>query len=364
MKKKILTIILAVLVFGSVTALGFAGVTYIQNKALEAESSALLAPAAKSGARKTENSAEIVQTRITGADTGIDLRQLMRAKGYYEDDIAMAVAKLIDLFVYYNMTQEEYDYIVSLVKLGYDPEQLASIYQFLLLTPDNITVMRQIYDAGIAFADERFWIENAYEMVKGIGSQTLSLEEVDAYVKNGITTDEIVLCYQMSPNGTKEIREILGAKQNGASWPQVCELVYGADELAASGFDPDMDLRSLQTLIMLARRTGNKTKDILLQDESGVVQVKQQVLEKFDATSEHAKTIRQSLDADPQDTEKFKRVIKEKARGISDEAAEKLAQEGYRAKEVKKALTQGAVDEASIKIRDIVDSVDGEVEQP
>ena len=363
MKKKVFIIVLAILVIGSVTALGVVGVNYIQNRAMEEESAELLTFAAESGARRAENSPETVQAQISGTEE-TDLRRLMRSKGYYEDDIAIAAAKFADIFVFDNMTAAEYDYIISLVKLEYDPQKLASIYRFLLLTPDDITIMREIYDMGILFSDERFWIENAYEMVKGTGDSTLSYEEVDAYVKSGITTDEIVLCYQMSLKGTKEIRQILDEKKNGASWPQICEQVYGRDEFDAAKFDAETDLRSLQTMIMLAGKTGSKTKDIIEKDGSGIPQVKQQILEKFDEKSMRVKAIQKSLDADPNDTEKFKQVIKENAGGISDEAAEKLAQEGYRAKEVKKALSGESADETSVKIREIINTVNRGTEQP
>lgn len=363
MKKKVLIAILVALILGGVTVLGFASVTYIQNKALESESSTLLVTAQESSARKMENSDEVVAARVKGSKSGTDLRQLMRSKGYYEDEIAMAVAKVVDISVFYDMTQEEYDYILSLVKLGYDPEKLVAIYQFLQLTPDGISIMRQIYDIGIRFSGEQFWIENAYEMVKGAGGQTLSLQEIDAYVKAGISADEIMLCYQMSLNGTKEIRQILEARISGSTWPQICEAVYGTDEVVASDFDKDLDLRSLQTLILMAGKTGNKTKNIIEKNGKGETQVKQQVLTQYDSRSNRVKALQQELDADPRDTDKFKQVIKEKAKGISDKAAEKLSEKGYRVREVKEAISTEKEDETLNQIRGIIEDADGEVAQ-
>ena len=365
MKKKAVIILFAIIIaVGGVTALGFTVAENLQRTALETESRSLLS-AAESSARlqRAESSQQAIENRITGGTTGIDLRQLMRAKGYYEDDITMAAAKLTDVSVYYDMTQAEYDYIVSLVKLGYDPEKLGAIYQFLQLTPDNISILKQIYDTADTEADGPFWIENAYEAVKGFSEQTLSIQEIDAYVKSGISTDDIVQCYQMSLAGTMDIREILDTRKNGASWPQVCERVYGSDELQAADFEVDADIRTIQTFVLMAKRTGSQTKDILEQGSNGV-QVKQQILDTLDARRNRVSALQQVLDANPHDKDKLIRVMKEKVGNISDTAAQKLVEEGFRAKEVKEAIANvEAVDGTSTRIQKIVAAETEEVTQ-
>ena len=95
MKKKTVIILLAIMIaIGGVTALGFTVAENLQHAALEAESISLLSAAESSAqAQRAESSQQTIENRITGGTTGVDLRQLMRAKGYYEDDITMAVAK-------------------------------------------------------------------------------------------------------------------------------------------------------------------------------------------------------------------------------------------------------------------------------
>ena len=115
MKKKVVVILAAVLLISGVTALGFTVADHMQRAALEAESESLLTLAEQSAqAQRAESSGQVLEARICGDESGTDLRQLMREKGYYEDDITMTVAKIVDASVYYDMTQEEYDYIVSL----------------------------------------------------------------------------------------------------------------------------------------------------------------------------------------------------------------------------------------------------------
>ena len=165
------------------------------------------------------------------------------------------------------------------------------IYHFLQLTPDNISLMKQIYDKGSAYMDSQFWIENTYEAIKGIGEQTLSIQEIDAYVKSGISTDEILLCYQMSLKGTKPIRQILDERKNGTAWPQICESVYGEEELEASEFPADIDLRSLQTYIQLADKTGNKAKDVIELDSTGAININQNILTQYDDRTQRAEVL-------------------------------------------------------------------------
>lgn len=364
MKKKFVVILVAVLLVSGITALGFTIAENMQRAALEAESESLLTLAEQSAqAPRIENSQQVLAARISGTASGTDLRQLMREKGYYEDDITMTVAKVVDASVYYDMTQEEYKYIVSLAKLGYNPERLVEIYQFLQLTPDNISLMKQIYDKGSAYMESQFWIENTYEAIKGISEQTLSIQEIDFYVKSGVSTDEILLCYQMSLKGTKSIRQILDERKNGSSWPQICETVYGEEELEAVGFPADMDLRSLQTYIQLAAKTGNKTKDIIEHDSTGAININQDILAQYDARTQRAETLKQNLGADPQNKERLVKIIQEKAEGVSDETAQILVDKGFRAREVEEAVETTKANAELDEIRMILDTAEEEVTQ-
>ena len=364
MKKKVVVILAAVLLISGITALGFTIAENMQRAALEAESESLLTLAEQSAqAQRAESSGQVLEARICGDESGTDLRQLMREKGYYEDDITMTVAKIVDASVYYDMTQEEYDYIVSLTKLGYNPERLVEIYQFLQLTPDNISLMKQIYDKGSAYMDSQFWIENTYEAIKGIGEQTPSIQEIDAYVKSGISTDEILLCYQMSLKGTKPIRQILDERKNGTAWPQICESVYGEEELEASEFPADIDLRSLQTYIQLADKTGNKAKDVIELDSTGAININQNILTQYDDRTQRAEVLKQNLDADPQNKGKLTQIIKDKAEGVSDETAQILVEKGFRAKEVEEAVETTKTNANLEEIRVILEAEDEEVAQ-
>ena len=198
---------------------------------------------------KPEITDTAVETRISEWGKA-GLVSMLEKNDYYTDEIASATSKYVDACIFYNLTSAENDYIMALVNKGYDFTKLIDIYIFIQNTNGDITLLREIYDAGLGGGYD-FWIENAYERIKHGEVEALSLEEVAMYDGNGISVDDMLMAFELSLKGDMMTREILNQRLEGVEWGAIAGLACKEADGIFEGID---DLREINTAILYSKK--------------------------------------------------------------------------------------------------------------
>lgn len=349
MKFKILTGIgILVLAFG---VIAYAAGDAVEQWVAETKSDALLqkAIAAEQAEMAVQEDAQLVN-EIGVHNARTSKKDFLRSKGYYEDEINRAMKKHVRSVVLFGLSDAENDYILSLVDQGYDYERLMEIYQFLALTNDDLTLMKQIYDMSAPAFEVEHWIENAYESIKNI--QSLKFEDVATYVNQGISIDEILFAYQLSLRGNCTERQILDERKNGASWVQLAQDAgeWGTMQLSAAA--EELDVSAVSNIVNMARITRRSPSELL--DIGETVMIKQEAAEQVKKVLERVDMLNQQLELEA-DTSP---VILEHAAQIVPEldrvTLEKLVGQGYRVREIQKAVQENTNDKQSQEIQSAI----------
>lgn len=126
--------------------------------------------------------------------------------------------KIVQTATDFEMTDDEFKFITSLINEDYDIEKVLDIYEFLRWTDCDYTAIPGIYDQGIKMGDNPNWIYDAYDNFFDRKDDMLSVEDVAYYVSNGITVDEIAAAYELSFAGAKTTKQMLSERLLGNSW--------------------------------------------------------------------------------------------------------------------------------------------------
>ena len=91
----------------------------------------------------------------------------------------------------YSLTEEQLDYIASLIITGANPVDVMDIAYFWVNTCEDVSIIGQIYDLKGMYEGSRFWIENAYNKATGCVHGELDTEGVEYYLSAGLTVEDI-----------------------------------------------------------------------------------------------------------------------------------------------------------------------------
>ena len=86
----------------------------------------------------------------------------------------------------YHLSDAQMDYLADLIIDGYKPWDVLEICYFWLDTNEDISIIEKIYEQKWLFTG-RTWIENAFNLVTDNKCGVLDEDDVDEYIKQGIT---------------------------------------------------------------------------------------------------------------------------------------------------------------------------------
>lgn len=216
---------------------------------------------------------------------------ILEDAGYYLDDINFAMEKYVNASVLYNMSENENDYIMTLLDLGYDFEKLIDIYTYIQMTPNGIECIREIYDIADGNFESSTWLENAYDVYLGDKKCVLTTEDIAYYATNGIPIADIVKCYELSLNGIKNLREILDERVQGYSWYDIMQPVY---ELPVVDEDKQLNLDTILEAVKLSINTSMNVSEIIL--DNGELEFSEESIVEFNKRTNMLNSILQKLE--------------------------------------------------------------------
>ena len=259
------------------------------------------------------------------------LEDYLKSKGYYIDDINIAISKYLEASILYNMTNEENTYIMSLVEKGYDFEKVVDLFLFIQNTNHGIELLREIYDNGDPNYATVFWIEDTYERMIYGDEEPLSLDDIMGYQAKDISTEDILMTFELSLKGDMSTRQILEAKLSGQAWSEIIAKAYASEELPPDLFAALPDLRDINSIIGIARQTNQRIMDII-ENINGQVLVKEDVHAKLSIKRDELVASKQSLNIKGRD--EIVSVAKEKASNLDEETITQYLASGMRIKDI------------------------------
>ncbi|MBR5152040.1 MAG: hypothetical protein IKW60_00725 [Clostridia bacterium] len=126
----------------------------------------------------------------------------------------------------YHWSQEQLDYVSDLIIKGYPAMDIMDICYFWMDTNEDISIIEEIYlhkEGSSAVT----WIERAFNDVTNDKCGVLTGEDVEAYLENGLTLEDIALANKLCRRGSMTIQEILEKKRNGFSFAEITTEVHG-----------------------------------------------------------------------------------------------------------------------------------------
>lgn len=128
----------------------------------------------------------------------------------------------------YHFTQEELDYVSDMIIKGYDADDIIEICYFWTDTNEDIKIIEEIY---LLKGTERgkTWIENAFNRVTKDKYGVLTEEDVEEYMKKGVSVDDILLANKLCRKGVLTIQEILDMYIYGKSFVEITAIINGEE---------------------------------------------------------------------------------------------------------------------------------------
>lgn len=133
----------------------------------------------------------------------------------------------------YHLSNTQMDYIADLIIGGYKPWDVLEICYFWLDTNEDISIVEEIYGQKLRFRGST-WIENAFNFVTDNKCGVLDTEDVDKYLEQGITFDDIMTANKLCRKGVLTIQEILELRKEQKSFAEIAALVNGTGSAAYS----------------------------------------------------------------------------------------------------------------------------------
>ena len=203
------------------------------------------------------------------------MKELEKAKKSGE-----SVQNQVEYYAYFvsvlQPTEEEKEYIDGLIKDGYDAEALVKIFDFWRYTSEDMNIIEKAYESRPYDLDVSYWVDEAFIQLHKDGSAVteygnLSVEEVKAYLAEGIKPEEIRAADKLSRKGVKSTEKILEEKKNGSSWYNIADEIYGiqSDETDLAEFSVIDNLNEIIESVKLAVRTNRSVKDVLREVAKG-----------------------------------------------------------------------------------------------
>jgi len=293
---------------------------------------------------------DIFESRVEFENGSIKDR--LEDEGYYLDDINASLGKYIEISIMYDMSDIENEYIMKLVDLGYDFEKIVELYDFVKKTNENIVCIKELYDIATENFDGDTWVENAYDIYLGKNKCVLKTEDIYTYVNNGISIDEILMCYELSLSNDKNIKQMMDERMSGQSWETIVfPTVY------ARSAPKNADLKTITAAINISRQTGMDMDSILKVDDNGETFVASEAMKKMSEKKERIIKAKEKYGVVCYDNASIIKEAKKQLKNIDSYKIEKLISQGYRIREIKEAV-EGKNINNSTQIMEIINNTE------
>lgn len=181
---------------------------------------------------------KIIDNKVNGEfDEYSDLIELLQKQGIDDDKLQYTMEQFFEMTLLYPINKEDLIIIKQLVKDGADLTKVEDIYMFLQNSNASLEYLKDMYYYGedVDFYG-RYWIEDAFNYCSGQREYELSMEEVQKYIDDGMTIDDITTANILSRSEVKNIQELLLEKKSGRVWGEIIDEVY-----------TDIDLSDIRT---------------------------------------------------------------------------------------------------------------------
>lgn len=128
----------------------------------------------------------------------------------------------------HHLTAEELDYLSELLIEGLDPQDVLEICYFWTETNEPIRIVREMY-AQRQYYQGRTWVENAFNRVTDNKCGVLNREDVDEYMRQGLTAEDIDVANRLCRKGALTIQEILELRREGKTFAELTAQINGVE---------------------------------------------------------------------------------------------------------------------------------------
>ncbi len=148
------------------------------------------------------------------------------AQHYTGEELYTKVDAYASLKVSQQPTEQEITYMEGLLESGSPLEAVLDAYQFWMTTNADLSMVGQIAAAyQPEFVEVSYWAEEVYDSLTN-NQNTLSVEEVKAYIQQGVSSEEILLANELSRKNVYTIQQILSERQQEKSWFDIVATIY------------------------------------------------------------------------------------------------------------------------------------------
>ena len=161
----------------------------------------------------------------------------------------------------YSKSDEELNYIDSLVYNGAQISDIIEIYEFWLTTNEDISIIEQIYNLKGEIT-ENFWIEEAYNQITENKHGVLNSADINDYINKGLKITDIRTANELCRKGVLTIQEILDRLVNGNTWDEIISIIESGNQNVTTVDDAAVILSASDMSLM----TGASISDYIIND--------------------------------------------------------------------------------------------------
>ena len=214
---------------------------------------------------KLEMSADVDEkaNKLKDKASKYDFAELLRSKGYYEDEVNEIVYRFMQLQSVYSLTDVQTKEFYKLTKQDYDLQKLMDIFEYTINTDSfrDMKLVKKIYDkAETMKIQSNYWVEIAFDALTGRTETALNQAQVAAFVNDGLTIEEIYAANVMSKRNEKSVEKLLKEKKSGKKWSEIAGEVY--PEISSI---PDAENNPVEIVasVMKSKVTGLEASEIM-----------------------------------------------------------------------------------------------------
>ncbi len=167
-------------------------------------------------------------------------------------------------------TAEEIQHMANLLSDGSPLEAVLDAYQFWMTTNAEFSLVDQLVQAyQQEFANISYWTEEVYDSITQ-NPNVLSEEDVDAYMQQGISAEDILLANELSRKNVYTIQQILTKRQQETAWFDIIAEVYDrlnyplvVENAKKDSYRKIQDGRYIIKAIFLSKRSGQALEEWL-----------------------------------------------------------------------------------------------------
>lgn len=165
--------------------------------------------------------------------------------------------KVVEFKEKYNMSPDEKAQFDKWIIEGKNPQLLMYIYQFWITTDEDISIIEDVYNMFVENYEEDMrlpqnkdlWFEGIFNNLTGGKYGRLTSDEIDEYLQNGMSIEDIEIAEYLSRRGT-DVHDIIADKASDKEWSEIAADICEIPALAQA---KEMEVDTLLDIITLSR---------------------------------------------------------------------------------------------------------------